>query len=201
MARSGDAARGLRCAAGADGLPAMPQARDWLRARFDYPTPRVALGMALRGIASACIDLSDGLLADLPRLAAGQRLRRAMLDVERLPLSAALRELARRCRRGDYALAGGEDYELCFTAPPARAARCWRAGRAAAACRCSRCGRLRAAPGCELQRGGDRDPVLAIAGFDHFSALDRRDPRHGRPGFRDAVSQIAARAFRILDAG
>ena len=137
----------------------------WLRARAEFPTPRVALGEALRGIASACIDVSDGLLADLPRLAQASGCG-AELQLERLPLSAAA-----QARGGEsawqQALAGGEDYELCFAAPPARAAQIAAvAARLAVPLSC--CGRLRGAPGLELRRHG------AVIGFsqlpfDHFT--------------------------------
>jgi len=136
----------------------------WLRARSEFPTPRVALGEALRGIASACIDLSDGLLADLPRLAQASACG-AELHVERLPLSAAA-----QARGGEsaweQALAGGEDYELCFTAPPERAALVTALG-ARLNVPLSRCGRLRTAPGLELRRDG---AVIRFSQspFDHY---------------------------------
>lgn len=157
----GDAALGRQLPTGG----AQDAHQAWLRARSEFPTPRVALGEALRGIASACIDLSDGLLADLPRLAQASGCG-AELHVERLPLSAA----AQACG-GDsawqQALAGGEDYELCFAAPPERAPLI-----AALAARLdvplSRCGRLRAASGLDLRRNG------AVIGFsqspfDHYA--------------------------------
>jgi thiamine-monophosphate kinase len=156
----GDAALGRQSPAGG----AQDEHAAWLRARSEFPTPRVALGEALRGIASACIDLSDGLLADLPRLAQASGCG-AELHVERLPLSAAA-----QARGGEsaweQALAGGEDYELCFTAPPERAALI-----AALVTRLnvplSRCGRLRAAPGLELRRDG---AVIRFSQspFDHY---------------------------------
>jgi thiamine-monophosphate kinase len=156
----GDAAFGRSALAGGGGQHAA-----WLRTRFEYPTPRIALGEALRGIASACIDLSDGLLADLPRLAASSDCG-AVLDVERLPVSAALHELA-----GDsawqHALAGGEDYELCLAAAPAHAAHLQAlAGQLAVPL--SRCGQLRAAPGLELRRGAAVIQFSQSA-FDHFA--------------------------------
>lgn len=87
-----------------------------LRARLDRPTPRVAAGRALAGIASACIDVSDGLLADLGHVCRASRVG-AQLDVDALPASDALR--AAFDRDGVRALqsGGGDDYELCFTAP------------------------------------------------------------------------------------
>ena len=137
----------------------------WLRERSEYPTPRVALGEALRGHASACIDLSDGLLADAPRLAAASGCG-AWLDVGQLPISPALRALEGE-RAWERALAGGEDYELLVAAPAGRAALL--EGLAAKfAVPLSRCGQLRAAPQLELRRGGDVIQFSQSA-FDHFS--------------------------------
>ncbi len=84
--------------------------------RLRRPQPRVALGQALLGVASACIDLSDGLLADLGHLleASGAGAR---LEPEALPLPAELLEQAGREAALGYALTGGDDYELCFTLP------------------------------------------------------------------------------------
>jgi len=109
----GDAALALLAHAGSV-QPEGPTRQD-VRARLDRPTPRIELGVALRGLASACIDVSDGLVGDLghilQRSKVGARLRWAAV-----PRSAALRaqasEVAMRC-----ALAGGDDYELAFTAP------------------------------------------------------------------------------------
>ena len=84
--------------------------------RFCYPQPRLELGRQLSGIATACMDLSDGLMADLPRLLRRSGLQ-GRVEVGDLPISGALRGFADRddCRR--LALAGGDDYELCFTVP------------------------------------------------------------------------------------
>lgn len=100
-----------------------PEHAEYLLQRFHRPTPRLALGQTLLGSASAAIDISDGLLADAGHVAAASGAR-LVLEPHRLPLSAALLthpdpEWRLRC-----ALAGGDDYELCFTladgaAPPA----------------------------------------------------------------------------------
>ena len=92
-----------------------------IRGRLERPEPRVPLGLALRGVASAAIDLSDGLTGDLQHILEASGVG-AELRLDALPLSAALssrlaggeRALALQC-----ALAGGDDYELCFTAPVA----------------------------------------------------------------------------------
>lgn len=89
--------------------------------RFAYPEPRLAEGVALRGVASACIDVSDGLLADLGHLL-GDRGLGARLVLEKLPLSESLRALHGIEEARRLALTGGDDYELCFTIHPNRAA-------------------------------------------------------------------------------
>jgi thiamine-monophosphate kinase len=91
-----------------------------LRARFLYPEARLAAGRALRPLASAMLDVSDGLDQDLGRLAAASGVGMA-LDVDLLPLSPELRAVAGD-RAWVQALTGGDDYELAFTVPPARAA-------------------------------------------------------------------------------
>ncbi len=87
-----------------------------LRARLDRPTPRVAVGLALAGIAHACIDVSDGLLADLGHVCRASRVG-AELDVDALPSSAALLATFDVSVRRELQATGGDDYELCFTAP------------------------------------------------------------------------------------
>jgi thiamine-monophosphate kinase len=92
-----------------------------LQHRFLRPQPRVALGRHLRMLASAAMDVSDGLLADVEKLCAASGCG-AQIDIDALPASAAMRELfdPETCLR--YALAGGDDYELIFTAAPQVAA-------------------------------------------------------------------------------
>jgi len=116
----GDAAAGLRILQGR--LNAQGRAREALLARFQSPQARVALGVALRGIATACIDLSDGLLGDLGKLCAASGVG-ADLASRELPLSAGLCSVALPAERVQFALAGGDDYELLFTADPADRAR------------------------------------------------------------------------------
>jgi thiamine-monophosphate kinase len=90
-----------------------------LRDRFLFPTPRCEVGVALRGLASACIDISDGLGGDLEKLCmasgCGAEIDAAALPVSEPLVNAVGREVAR-----EYALTGGDDYELLFTVPLAR---------------------------------------------------------------------------------
>lgn len=91
----------------------------WLRDRLCRPTPRVALGCALRGIAHAAIDVSDGLLADLGHVLAASAVG-ASVDVDALPTSPALRSCGiDATRRRTWQCTGGDDYELLFSAPAA----------------------------------------------------------------------------------
>ena len=115
----GDARLALEVFRGTLSVPA--EVFDAARARMEQPTPRVALGLALRGIASAAIDVSDGLLGDLGHIlqqsAVGARIDTA--DRRGLDGGAAAGSLDDE-RRLEYVLAGGDDYELLFTAPAGR---------------------------------------------------------------------------------
>lgn len=129
-AQPGDAiyvSGGLGAAAAALVLREADVARDALQAcrqRLDYPEPRLALGRALRGLASAAIDISDGLLADLGHLCRAGGVG-AGIDVDAVPRHPALAQLVARDDAAwyDWPLAGGDDYELCFTAPAAAQSR------------------------------------------------------------------------------
>ncbi|MGN2242107.1 thiamine-phosphate kinase [Frateuria sp. GZRR33] len=114
----GSAAGGLRLVQGR--LPFDPgnEAHRSLRARLDRPTPRVRAGVALRAHASACIDVSDGLLSDLGHICAASGVG-AELDLDALPLLPALRSVFGHAAARELALTGGDDYELCFTVPTA----------------------------------------------------------------------------------
>lgn len=87
-----------------------------LRARLDRPTPRIAAARALAGIAHACIDISDGLLADLGHVCRASRAG-ARIRIDALPASRALRAAFDGDDLRTLQAAGGDDYELCFTAP------------------------------------------------------------------------------------
>ncbi len=88
----------------------------FLRARLDRPIARVALGRAIRGIAHACIDVSDGLLADLGHICEASGIG-AQVDIDGLPTSDALRTSFDTTSLHRLQATGGDDYELCFTAP------------------------------------------------------------------------------------
>jgi thiamine-monophosphate kinase len=160
----GDAAAGLALEQGRLGAPAAALA--YLRERFLYPTPRMALGERLRGHASACIDVSDGLLGDAGKLAAASRAG-VELDFEAVPVSEALAAARGAERARGLALTGGDDYELCFAVPPARLAALsaelppqrW-------GYQCI--GRVRATPGAQVLRAGTV-MEFSHSGFEHFA--------------------------------
>ena len=111
----GDAAAGLAVVQERLILP--PAAAAFCVQRLNYPTPRLALGNILRGRATACMDISDGLLADLGHLLKASGVG-AQLQQGLLPFSATLAQLPLAQRLG-FALSGGDDYELLFTLPKA----------------------------------------------------------------------------------
>jgi thiamine-monophosphate kinase len=160
----GDAGAGLALEQGR--LPAGGQAAAYLRERFLYPTPRVALGESLRRYASACIDVSDGLLADAGKLAraSGCGLQMAYEDV---PVSPALVSAVGEERARELALTGGDDYELCFTVQPAHVGRLL-AELPPERWGYTRIGTLRETPGADVMRAG---AVMSFShsGYDHFA--------------------------------
>ena len=142
------------------------------RQRLEQPTPRVALGMALRGIASSCLDISDGLLGDLGHIleASGVGARidanitRNLLQARRHPMMAALAI----SRIDACTLAGGDDYELCFTAPSsAQAAVRDAAAQAGVPVTCI--GRIEAERGVRVMAPGGQQLPLRFSSFDHFA--------------------------------
>lgn len=133
--------------------------------RLEQPTPRVVAGMALRGVASSGLDLSDGLASDLGHILRASGVG-AQIELDRLPLPQAL--LAQPdALRWQLALAGGDDYELCFTVPEAQRG-VLATALANAGVNITEIGRIVAgAPQIEwLYRG---EPVsLVLNGWDHF---------------------------------
>jgi thiamine-monophosphate kinase len=142
-----------------------PGAVSELVRRYEFPTPRVEFGLAARGLASAAMDLSDGLVADLPKLAGASGLA-AQVDIDRLPLSASLRAVATPEQARDWALAAGDDYELLLAVAPARFAALAAAG-ADLGLAVTPIGQLGEGRGVTWTAGG-RALVPGVAGYDHF---------------------------------
>lgn len=138
-----------------------------LRAPLDRPTPRVAAGRALVGIATACVDVSDGLLADLGHVCARSHVA-AHIDVDALPASAALREAFGEADRIALQASGGDDYELCFTAP-ADAGADIGAVSAQLGLRFTRIGRIVAGEGVHPVDAKSQPWSSPRRGYDHFA--------------------------------
>jgi thiamine-monophosphate kinase len=137
-----------------------------LRDRFLFPTPRCDIGVALRGMASACIDVSDGLGGDLEKLCLASGCG-AEVDAAALPLSDALSAAVGREAAREYALTGGDDYELLFTVPLARLGAMTHAV-ARGLGPVTRIGSLVAGTGVRVfARGGVMQ--FSQSGFDHFA--------------------------------
>lgn len=168
----GDARLALEALRGTLVLPAdlLAQARQ----RLEQPTPRVALGQALRGVASAAIDVSDGLLGDLQHILKASGVG-ATIDTSiainllaacaRADCAAGLISLKNRL---DYVLAGGDDYELAFTAP-ASAREAVQAAARQASTPVARIGRIDPEAGLRLMDGQGRALRRSFASFDHFA--------------------------------
>jgi thiamine-monophosphate kinase len=164
---TGDAALGLAHLRGRVGL-SDTALRDCL-ARLETPVPLVVLGRRLRGVASAAIDVSDGLVADL-----GHILERSGLAAEvwldKLPQSGALAECSDPALARECLLGGGDDYELLFTAPPERRAAILTLS-ADIGLPLTRIGRtLAGAPAVKVLDEAGRPITVPAGGFDHFRA-------------------------------
>ena len=152
-----------------DELTLTPDALAAAAVRMHAPTPRVALGLALAGsaLAHAAIDISDGLVGDLGHILAASNVG-ATLDVDALPAGPVLATRPRLLQR-QFTAAGGDDYELCFTAPAGSRAAIL-ALAAAAATPVTRVGRIDAKPGLRLVDADAQALDLRLAGFDHFTS-------------------------------
>ena len=164
----GDARLALEALLGHTNLP--PGTLAAARQRLVAPTPRVALGQALRGIASSALDVSDGLLGDLGHILEQSRVG-ASLDTRLItPLLDAGRhtplaiDLLHQCT-----LSGGDDYELCFTAPADRRDAVQAAGRDSAT-RVTRIGCIEEQPGLRLIGPDGAAMAPRWTSFDHFAA-------------------------------
>ncbi|HTH10222.1 MAG TPA: thiamine-phosphate kinase [Acidovorax sp.] len=167
----GDARLALEAMQGHITLPAGVLAR--ARQRLERPTPRVALGLQLRGIASSAMDLSDGLVGDVSHILTASRVGVAInVDLATNLIASSAHpssgsspfdtELSRHC-----VLSGGDDYELAFTAPTAQRSAV-AAAAAASGTAVTRIGTVLAEPGLRLVDGQGRPVENRYASFDHF---------------------------------
>jgi thiamine-monophosphate kinase len=161
----GDARMALEVFRGALTLPA--DAFEAARARMELPTPRIALGQALRGIATAAIDVSDGLAGDLRHVLRYSGVGATIEAEAAMSLPAGGAHVS-EAQRLEFAIAGGDDYELLFTAPSTRREMVQRAADAAGT-RVTRIGRIDDEPGLRLIDAKGRRVERAFASFDHFA--------------------------------
>lgn len=146
-------------------LPADPAAA-LLRQRFLRPTPRIELGRQLRRVASAAMDVSDGLLTDVEKLVAASDCG-ALLNVALLPQSPSMRALFDAQDCVEYALAGGDDYEIIFTLSPDTVHDAPNVEGVAL----TRIGVITAERGVRCERGGESFRMNR-GGYDHFADRD-----------------------------
>ena len=141
--------------------------REYLIARLNRPTPQLAAGLALRELAGACIDISDGLLADLGHLCAASGVG-AEIDAARLPRSPALLALHDDASALPFALGGGDDYELCFSVPAGGVAEV-QAELARLGCGATRIGCIVAGAGVRVRGADGAWLAMARHGWEHFA--------------------------------
>ena len=127
--------------------------------RFNQPEPQIDTGLALTGIAHACIDVSDGLAGDLGHILEQSNVG-ACLDWDALPLSDAVRTYINDTGDWSMPLTAGDDYELCFTVSPEKAAQL--------TINCRKIGIIESTPGLRLLKSGTIQP-LNSKGYEHFS--------------------------------
>ncbi len=162
----GDARLALGALRGELALP--PDVLAAARQRLERPTPRLALGRALRGVAHSAIDISDGLAGDLGHILKASRVGAGIETARADQLMAARALPAGASERLPFILTGGDDYELAFTAPPA-ARTAVQAAAARAATPVTRIGRIEAEPGLRLIDAEGHATPLAARAFDHFA--------------------------------
>jgi thiamine-monophosphate kinase len=138
-----------------------------VRRAMETPTPRNALGVALRGLARSAIDISDGLVGDLGHVLTASGVS-ACLDVDALPRSEVMATLPPALQQ-QYLLAGGDDYELVFTAPASERAAVLAAGQAAGVA-VTRCGTVEIGSGLRVVDGRGQPLEARFGGFDHFAS-------------------------------
>jgi thiamine-monophosphate kinase len=138
-----------------------------LRERLDRPTPRIAAGLVLRDAASACIDVSDGLIADLGHVAVQSGVG-IEISASSLPASAALLAVCDARERLMFQATGGDDYELAFTLAAAREQTILR-DLAAAGCGATRIGHVVEKRGVRLIDDDGREIALDRRGWEHFA--------------------------------
>lgn len=128
-------------------------------ARFHQPKPRIETGLALRDVANACIDISDGLVSDLGHILKQSGVG-ATVEFEKLPLSNEVKNYIQQTGDWQMPLISGDDYELCFTVSPQNAHRIPE--------NCTHIGFIDSQAGLRLKKDGQIQTITA-KGYEHFS--------------------------------
>jgi thiamine-monophosphate kinase len=160
----GDAGLGLQLVQQRCALMLEQARRDYFISRLERPTPRVAAGMMLRGLATAAIDISDGLAGDLGHILKASGVG-ATLNVDVLPVATEIKELNSEWWK--LPLSAGDDYELCFTVPAECEDELKRAMQKIA-CPITCIGQIETAPGLRLQHDNGEAVVNKAEGYQHF---------------------------------
>jgi len=167
----GDAALALRILSSDQPTAGLrPESLPWTRLmnRLHKPTPRIGLGLALQGVASAAIDISDGLLSDLNHLCEASSVG-ASINIDDLPRSDVFTNLTQQSRDYyDMALGGGDDYELCFTLPPSSRNRL-QDMLYDVDCSVACIGCIEEKPGIRCHYDDGRPYRITVTGYDHFA--------------------------------
>ncbi len=162
----GDAGMGLSIITG-EHKPENEESAHFLTQRYNKPTPRVALGLGIRKIASSAIDLSDGLAGDLSHILDASNVG-AVIELESLPLSEALLSECDSETAVKYALSSGDDYELCFTVPEDNIEKLEKALKSTG-CVYKQVGRITGGRGITYTREGNK-VELQMNGYSHFKS-------------------------------
>ncbi len=161
----GDAGAGLHFKQGKIKPPA-PISKT-LQNKLDFPSPQIAVGLALRGLASAAIDVSDGLSADLSHVLTASSVG-ADINIDTLPLSNAFQSL-KLADDWQLAASAGDDYELCFTVPELYEKK-MREKLNALGCACTKIGTVSEHVGIRWHDKLGHEIMLSFAGYDHFKS-------------------------------
>ncbi len=165
----GDAGLALRDQRGQ--LSLSTQERDRVMERLNRPAPRVQQGIALRDVASSCIDVSDGLLADLRHILEASAVG-ARIVTDRVPISSIYRMLFDQVGAWDLALTNGDDYELCFTVPPEKQVHLENLP-SLRQCGLSYIGDIEREPGLRIVDAANNEYEPKHYGYEHFQTHNR----------------------------
>jgi thiamine-monophosphate kinase len=163
----GDAALAFACREG--GLDITGQDLIYINDALNKPVPRVELGQKLRAVAHCAIDISDGLVADLGHILTASQCG-ATIDVDKLPQSRVFKKYADQVEARELALAFGDDYELCFTAPEKFSNKIMKLGQQLD-CPITVVGEIENTLGLRFKDASGSSVAIAEKGYDHFSEV------------------------------